>query len=291
MGRYGGNRFELVPSLTKAKNFSGVWKNITSVMLPTNKYYMMFKTNTGFVLGDGSRIKFWDDEWVISVILKFQFSRIYNLAINKNRWVSEFGGWRDNVWEWNTLLRKNLMSWEQQQWNDLLSILKNQCMSNKLADALIWKDSSDGKYKSNRFCKKVGYAPPKVEVMCWQAMRGGLAVKDQLVFLEDMDSLHEDVGTRRDCGVLRDEQAKCLIGHNHGLIVECDSSNAVTWVVNPNKAPWRYRNVINLIENLKMKISRWEVRHILRECNQIADGLAKTGVSRVNDFLLFNGAF
>ncbi|XVF70541.1 hypothetical protein PTKIN_Ptkin11bG0169800 [Pterospermum kingtungense] len=71
------------------------------------------------------------------------------------------------------------------------------------------------------------------------------------------------------------------------LIVESDSYNAVQWTNKPESAPWKMRNIINQIECLKSKVCQWEVVHIFREANSIADGLAKEGVLRVDDMVIF----
>ncbi|XVE91173.1 hypothetical protein DITRI_Ditri20bG0132900 [Diplodiscus trichospermus] len=72
------------------------------------------------------------------------------------------------------------------------------------------------------------------------------------------------------------------------LIIESDTMNAVNWILRPNSAPWRLRNFINHIENLKLMIRDWRIVHVLRECNQVADNLAKEAVNLTSDFLLID---
>ncbi|XVF47708.1 hypothetical protein PTKIN_Ptkin03bG0132500 [Pterospermum kingtungense] len=69
------------------------------------------------------------------------------------------------------------------------------------------------------------------------------------------------------------------------LIVESDSRNAVGWVNNPLSTPWRLKHLINHIENLKLLLPEWQVSHIYRECNSIANNLAKDGVNRTDNLL------
>ncbi|XVF84739.1 hypothetical protein PTKIN_Ptkin17bG0062500 [Pterospermum kingtungense] len=69
------------------------------------------------------------------------------------------------------------------------------------------------------------------------------------------------------------------------LIVESDSRNAVGWVNNPFSTPWRLKHLINHIENLKLLLPEWQVSHIYRECNSIANNLAKDGVNRTDNLL------
>ncbi|XVF62977.1 hypothetical protein PTKIN_Ptkin09bG0051900 [Pterospermum kingtungense] len=54
---------------------------------------------------------------------------------------------------------------------------------------------------------------------------------------------------------------------SHKLIVESDSSNAVSWSNHSTNAPWAMRQYINQIECLKGNIRGWEVAHVRRACN------------------------
>ncbi|XVF62081.1 hypothetical protein PTKIN_Ptkin08bG0188600 [Pterospermum kingtungense] len=73
---------------------------------------------------------------------------------------------------------------------------------------------------------------------------------------------------------------------NHSLTIESDSSVAV--LNSPNSAPWRLRNFTNHIPNLLKRIPRVEVVHIYKECNMVADALAKDGVHRLSDHVVIN---
>ncbi|XVF39103.1 hypothetical protein PTKIN_Ptkin01aG0008500 [Pterospermum kingtungense] len=76
--------------------------------------------------------------------------------------------------------------------------------------------------------------------------------------------------------------------HKYKLCVESDSMNAVLWVANPSKVPWRLRCIRNHLENLKAKVAGFEVVYVGREANQVADMLAKEGVGRNIDLLWVN---
>ncbi|XVF55004.1 hypothetical protein PTKIN_Ptkin06aG0001700 [Pterospermum kingtungense] len=74
---------------------------------------------------------------------------------------------------------------------------------------------------------------------------------------------------------------------SHTLAVESDSSNVVMWVNNPDKTPCRMRNLMAIIENMKLQVIGWSISHILREANKVADKLAKSGVKRRNDLVVY----
>ena len=74
---------------------------------------------------------------------------------------------------------------------------------------------------------------------------------------------------------------------SHKLIIESDSSNVVKWIRNPQSVPWSMKRIISHIVVLKVQIKECDVMHILRECNDMADGLAKAGVSRSNNLMVY----
>ncbi|EOY01253.1 Uncharacterized protein TCM_011196 [Theobroma cacao] len=71
----------------------------------------------------------------------------------------------------------------------------------------------------------------------------------------------------------------------HGLIIESDSTTAIKWIKDPASAPWRLRNQVLHLLSLASKVNQWDIQHILRSENSIADSLAKAGVERVDDLL------
>ncbi|EOY22891.1 Uncharacterized protein TCM_014929 [Theobroma cacao] len=76
--------------------------------------------------------------------------------------------------------------------------------------------------------------------------------------------------------------------HNHSLAIESDSRNAIRWINDPSKTPWRLRKWMLHIEVLKKKVTDWKIRHTLREGNREANLLAKEGVGREVDLIEFH---
>ena len=72
----------------------------------------------------------------------------------------------------------------------------------------------------------------------------------------------------------------------HSLLIESDSSNVVNWIKCPQSTPWRMKKFISHIESLKLQLFSWHIAHIPREINDVADGLAKSGVNRLNSLFL-----
>ena len=72
----------------------------------------------------------------------------------------------------------------------------------------------------------------------------------------------------------------------HRLLIESDFTNTVNWVKCPQSTPWRMKIFISHIESLKLHAVSWQISHIPREINDVADKLAKFDVNRLNNLLL-----
>ena len=74
---------------------------------------------------------------------------------------------------------------------------------------------------------------------------------------------------------------------SHRLIIENDSSNVVECVLYPQGTPWALKKIMSQIVAYKAMLIEWDIMHILREGNDIADGLAKSGVYIQSDLLVY----
>ncbi|XVF28552.1 hypothetical protein REPUB_Repub15cG0039600 [Reevesia pubescens] len=73
----------------------------------------------------------------------------------------------------------------------------------------------------------------------------------------------------------------------YGLIVDSDSQVTVKWFNCHDSMPWKLKNFFPLIDSLKGAVIRWKVQHVFRESNDITDGLAKAGVFRTENLLVY----
>ena len=94
----GGGFFDLFPFLGHQRRFSGIWKNITKVMGSQDFQVNDPSSSVGFSLGNGGCIRFWEDDWIGGIMLKYAFPRIFALSVNKLGKVKEFGFWSNNAW-------------------------------------------------------------------------------------------------------------------------------------------------------------------------------------------------
>ncbi|XVF37004.1 hypothetical protein REPUB_Repub19eG0107600 [Reevesia pubescens] len=74
--------------------------------------------------------------------------------------------------------------------------------------------------------------------------------------------------------------------NSHGLIIESDSLNAVSWVNAPSTTPWKLKKLCAFIKFLKSSLKAWKIVHIHRESNEYADMLAKVGIHIRNSMIV-----
>ena len=60
----------------------GVWKAI-------RKGWENFRSHSRFIIGDGTKVKFWKDLWCGNQSLEEVFPILFNLSVNKEGWVAE----------------------------------------------------------------------------------------------------------------------------------------------------------------------------------------------------------
>ncbi|KAL4310689.1 hypothetical protein GQ457_01G034730 [Hibiscus cannabinus] len=118
------------------------------------------------------------------------------LAVKKAGKVSEIEIKEEGKWEWNIELRRELFSWEQNNWDAFMVTLNRASMGRAEVDHLISTGSSCGYYTAKDFCSSLvdhehktndswqliwsNLPPSKVEIFVWRASLGRLATQDCL---------------------------------------------------------------------------------------------------------------
>jgi hypothetical protein len=94
----------------------------------------------GYV-GDGKRVRFWEDHWFGCCSLAIQYWEVYTIVNEHNYTLAE-------AWDGRNLrvtFRRTVNRRAMDQWLELLQITDSVCFSEEL-DTLIWKFNSSGKY-------------------------------------------------------------------------------------------------------------------------------------------------
>ena len=90
-------------------------------------------------MGDGTRVKFWEDEWCRNCSLKVAFPELYSISWNKEFLVSEVMQFSNGQLHWNVLFRCPPQDWEEASIDFFWDVLYSTNMRGVGADKLCWK--------------------------------------------------------------------------------------------------------------------------------------------------------
>jgi len=131
------------------KSASRWWTNIHKVCGGTLQG-LWFDNSFEWVLGDGKKVKFWEDKWVGEETLKSKFPRLYMISDCKDGAIGEVGHWEDNVWHWDLLWRRPRFVWESTMEKQLLLVIDGPRLRKEYFDTWKWKEDEDGIYSVKR---------------------------------------------------------------------------------------------------------------------------------------------
>ncbi|RVW23944.1 LINE-1 retrotransposable element ORF2 protein [Vitis vinifera] len=165
----------------------GVWKEIM-------KEKDWCWENMAFTMGNGTRIRFWNDLWCGCTVLSQRFPHFYGMAAHRNGTVEEM--WDQNVGQgdWDLRFVRGFNDWELDMVGNLLHTLRgfNPTLEK---DVVFWKGGRNGKFKvkeaynlvvnsvANNFPKNniwVDKVQTKILFFAWEATWGKVFTLDRL---------------------------------------------------------------------------------------------------------------
>ncbi|RVX02717.1 LINE-1 reverse transcriptase-like [Vitis vinifera] len=165
----------------------GVWKEI---MKETDWCW----DNLKFMVGKGTRIRFWTDVWCAGTALSQSFPHLFALAANRNATVEEMWDHNSEQGGWNLRFLRNFNDWEVGMVGDLLLKLRGLRPSLE-EDSVSWKGGKNGKFKVKKAysclvnhidtafpekCIWVDSVPTKVAFFAWEATWEKVLTLDRL---------------------------------------------------------------------------------------------------------------
>jgi len=118
-------------------NSSNWWKDLGTIY-EANRESNWFDQRIRWKIGNGIRIKFWEDWWVGERMLKEKFPRLYGVSVLKDKLVSEFGLRNDfgnpQVFIWRIPWRRGLFEWEKELQNKLEVLINNVVWNTDMFD-------------------------------------------------------------------------------------------------------------------------------------------------------------
>lgn len=167
-----------------------LWKNISSLndaIFLCSKWY----------IGNGQKIRFWDDIWCGTEKFKDRFPHTFAIAKNKHASVWEAAGSTCHA-SWNVLTVRNLNDWELEDYESMLFTLAGINLTNR-DDKLTWNLNKNGIFSVNllyrfldsqkqniqrTFPSKIIWkygAPPRIPFFAWEAAKGKILTPDNLM--------------------------------------------------------------------------------------------------------------
>ncbi|RVW80860.1 putative ribonuclease H protein [Vitis vinifera] len=119
------------------------WKAIALV-------YQEFSKFTRFVVGNGDRIRFWDDLWWGEQPLGVQYPRLLRVVTDKNAPISSILGYT-RPFSWNFTFRRNLSDSEIEDLEGLMQSFDRLHISSSVPDKRSWSLSPSGLFTVKSF--------------------------------------------------------------------------------------------------------------------------------------------
>jgi hypothetical protein len=163
-------------------------------------------------IGNGNATSFWNEHWIGDHPLRHKFPRLYGISLQKDEVIGNLGIVVEGGWQWNFLWRRNLFTWEEEQYREFLEIIA-PFMPSDHDDRWLWMDDDVHGFSANsaylllaanynpplvydplmifvfKYLWKCG-APSKVCVFAWQLLLDRIQTKDNLLKRRIIDVQH-----------------------------------------------------------------------------------------------------
>ncbi|KAK2654499.1 hypothetical protein Ddye_014355 [Dipteronia dyeriana] len=179
-----GGDFNVVPDASGKIGMS--FNRVASLFKEGSRSESIIKEGICVVVGDGSKIRFWEVSYSESITLRESFPTNFTLSKVKDRVIRDFGDWDGSSWSWNIPLRRLVFGWEHQQWCCFCSFIQNIKVRPNFVDALAWSFNLSGSFSVESFRKAweerievnqslvsfcwQGISPSKLEIFVWQLL-------------------------------------------------------------------------------------------------------------------------
>jgi len=150
-------------------------------------------------IGNGQKVKFWEDNWLGSSSLAIQFWKLYEIVNEKSHTVCE-------LWDGTTLrcsFRRTVSDQLMNDWNEVVQLASTISFSFE-EDTMIWRFSSNGIYSSQSLYKIINFRgvmpvhisavwslkiPPRVHFFLWLLAKNKLLTRDNLNIRQKLDDV------------------------------------------------------------------------------------------------------
>ena len=164
------------------KTLTGAWCDIKGMAIIENPVTQAFLQHLKVQVGDGRRVKFWEDIWVGGTPLQSVFPSLYRVSSRQKEVIGNMGWFEGDMWRWVLAWKRVLSLEESREELQLHRLLQQRNPRRSARDSLGWGQNDNFSVKS-LYAKAVTQlenegsvdrlvcsvwqklAPPKVEFM------------------------------------------------------------------------------------------------------------------------------
>ena len=144
--KYGEGQGGWCSKMCRRTHRCGLWRSI-------NEGWESFSKHLSFVVGEGTRIRFWLDRWIGDDTLKNLYPDLYVCSAVKDAYISEVlwmpeGG---TVRVWNLRFYRAFEDWELAASYSLLQLIQTRIPRGDRRDTLCWRLKGDGNFDTQSY--------------------------------------------------------------------------------------------------------------------------------------------
>ena len=105
------------------KRISGPWQSIKRIIVEQQSTTKSFLHHLKISVGNGTKTRFWNDQWVGNYTLKDKFPALFSLSSQQTALISSIGWFEGHVWKWSLAWKRELAQQEVQLVEGLIAQL------------------------------------------------------------------------------------------------------------------------------------------------------------------------
>jgi len=82
------------------RKITGTWNDIKRLATSENPVSQAFFQHIKMQVGDGIRVRFWEDLWTGDTALQNAFSSLYRVSSQQKEVINNMGWFEGDVWRW-----------------------------------------------------------------------------------------------------------------------------------------------------------------------------------------------